>query len=155
VAEALEVVVRDLQGSAARAGVALRVDAGPTMEVVTDLANLQMALGELIANALQVSPAGTTVMLSWEDASAGRIRINVDDEGPGVAAENAEKIMRPFFSTQPQARGLGLVLVARLCSLAGGTLEWQNLPRGGCRFSLLMPAGSRPQPSAGVHGVPP
>jgi C4-dicarboxylate-specific signal transduction histidine kinase len=112
------------------------------MDVVVALANLQMALGELVANALQVVPTGTTVVLGWEEASGGRVRISVDDEGPGVAAEHAEKILRPFFSTQPQARGLGLAMVTRICSLAGGSLEWQNLLRGGCRFSLLLPAGS-------------
>lgn len=140
VAEAVARAVQAAQVGATRAGVALHTDAGPWCEVLIDRDNLQLALQELIGNAVQASPAGATVSVSWEIGPSGRVRINVDDEGAGVASENADKILRPFFSTQPQGRGLGLTLVRRVCHLAGGRLDWEALGQGGCRFAVWLPA---------------
>ncbi len=140
VTEAVEAAVQSAQEAATRAGVALQLEAGPRAVVIVDPGCLHTALVELTANAIQASPPGGTVILSWEELPGPVVGVSVDDEGSGVSAENADKIIRPFFTTQPQARGLGLAVASRICALSGGRLEWANRPQGGCRFSLLFPA---------------
>jgi two-component system, NtrC family, sensor histidine kinase HydH len=139
VAKAVATAVAAAQASATRAGVSLRSDPGPHLELWIEPANLQTALTELINNAVQASPAGGDVLVSWESAEAGRVRVSVEDEGEGISQENADKVLRPFFTTQPQGRGLGLIMAMRIVHLADGTVEWNNMPRGGCRFSLVLP----------------
>lgn len=138
VPELVEGVRKEHYFFAAQAGVQLVRGDGPPREVDTDPAVLTIALGELVSNAIKASPDGGTITLSWE-APSGQVAIHVDDEGPGVPADNAEKILRPFFTTQPNGRGLGLTVALRACRLVGARLAWHNRGAGGCRFSILLP----------------
>lgn len=143
-ANVVERIYQDYRFYAAQAGVALVVVGGPAREVWSEPANLSTALGELVSNAIKASPADSTVRLGWEGVEEGWIAFHVDDEGPGVAPEHADKVLLPFFSTQPGGRGLGLTVALRACRLAGARLEWRNRDEGGCRFSILVPAREEP-----------
>ena len=63
----------------------------------------------------------------------------MQDAGPGVPRESAERILRPFYSTSTTGVGLGLNRVHRICRMAGGHLEWCNVASGGCRFTMVLP----------------
>lgn len=138
-AECTPWVVQELRPVAAQAGVSLAVTRGPACEIEADPANLSTVLREIVSNAVKASPAGGTVTVGWEVSASGTLTLHVDDEGLGVADEYATEIFRPFFSTQPGGRGLGLTLALRACRLMGAELAWENLSCGGCRFSILMP----------------
>lgn len=140
-AECAGKVLQELHPAAAQAGVYLAGGWGPACEVEADPANLATVLREILSNGVKASPAGGTVSLGWEVRASDQVTIHVDDEGLGVADEHSAEILRPFFSTQPGGRGLGLTLVLRACRLMGAELGWKNLPSRGCRFSVIMPRG--------------
>ncbi len=120
-------------------GVEILIRPGPPCRMSIDPGNFRSALGELLTNAVRFSPPGSSVSVSWAENADRRVRIDVDDHGPGVRTENTERILRPFFSTSVNGIGLGLNIVDRICCISGGKLDWQNLPEGGCRFSLSIP----------------
>lgn len=69
------------------------------------------------------------------------LQVVIADSGPGVPAEDAERIFEPFFSTKQigQGTGLGLAIVARIAENLGGTVWVQRAREGGAAFVLLFP----------------
>lgn len=69
------------------------------------------------------------------------LQVVIADSGPGVAAEDAERIFEPFFSTKQTGKGtgLGLAIVARIAENLGGTVWVQRAREGGAAFVLLFP----------------
>jgi C4-dicarboxylate-specific signal transduction histidine kinase len=71
------------------------------------------------------------------------IAIVVDDNGPGVVAEDVPHIFDPFFSTKEigAGTGLGLTVVYGMVTDVGGKVEVERSPEmGGARFTVLVPA---------------
>jgi signal transduction histidine kinase len=143
VREAVERAVSVRRPEATKAGVATVVATGGETHVAADPLNLQVALGELLDNAVRYSPVGGSVLASWYEDGEGLVHINVDDEGAGIAEENLARLCQPFFSTSTQGTGLGLAMAEKVCRQAGGQLTWCNLPTGGSRFSVILQAQPR------------
>jgi len=133
-------VLASKRGDAEQAGIRIEVAecAEGCPNAVIDPGHLGLALGELIDNSLHFASSGSVVMIGWGPARSRRVFVRVDDDGPGVADEHAERILRPFFSTSTQGNGLGLNVVQRICRLAGGSFGWENLDAGGCRFTMTL-----------------
>jgi len=97
----------------------------------------------LVDNAFRVSPPGGHVAVTV--ARAGRrAQIAVSDEGPGVPADQRERIFEPFARLPKSRResrgsGLGLAIARRIAELHGGTLTVDDAPGGGARFVLDLP----------------
>lgn len=72
------------------------------------------------------------------------LQVVIADSGPGVPAEDAERIFEPFFSTKQVGKGtgLGLAIVARIAENLGGTVWVQRAREGGAAFVLLFPLHS-------------
>ena len=68
------------------------------------------------------------------------VRICFEDTGPGVPRSVREKIFDPFFSTKGPGRGMGMAAVYGIMQNHGGTIEMENLPKRGARFTLTFPA---------------
>ncbi len=127
-------------GMARAAGINLVSRGGPDIEALADRDQLVDAVAELIHNAVEFSPDGSTVVIGWEAGETRQARIDVTDACGGICAQAAERIFHPFHSTSTRGTGLGLNIVQRICELGGGRLEWSNLDDGsGCRFSIVMP----------------
>ncbi len=137
VAEAIEALRDDLDAR----GSEVQVRGGPAAPLVMGHDQLVEALRELISNAVRFSPAGSTTRVCWREHGSSMVRIDVEDEGPGIPADKSQRILRPFFSTSTQATGLGLNIVAKTTRLAGGGLSWENAQGGGARFSITLPRG--------------
>jgi len=134
-----EAIARCSEG-ARRAGVALVVGGGPAAEVLADRGQLVDAVAELVHNAVEFSPADTSVSVGWQAGASHEVRIEVSDACGGIPGTTAGRIFNPFFSTSTRGTGLGLNIVQRICALGAGELEWSNLDDGtGCRFSIVMP----------------
>lgn len=105
-----------------------------------DLAWTAEALGNVLKNCMEHTPAGGVVTLSaWEDALAFRIR--VDDTGPGIAEADLPHIFERFYRGPGEASpaggvGIGLALAQGLVSAQGGSLRAGNVPGGGARFDF-------------------
>lgn len=105
---------------------------------------LRQVLLNLCLNALQAIGKGPgTVSVRMETSRADRVRLLVDDTGPGVAPEQREAIFRPFHTTKERGTGLGLSVVAKIVSGCGGTVHVDDAPSGGARFIVELPPAPR------------
>jgi two-component system sensor histidine kinase RstB/two-component system sensor kinase ParS len=103
---------------------------------------LARAVGNLLQNAARYSRQRIHVTLATEDQF--RI-IHVDDDGPGVAGADRQRIFEPFVrlddskSDDADGYGLGLAIVRRVAEWHGGRAEVADAPIGGARFTLRWP----------------
>jgi signal transduction histidine kinase len=72
----------------------------------------------------------------------GGVRLEVEDNGPGIPQEVLARLFEPFFTTKPPGKGtgLGLALCREYVSRVDGSLHAENRPEGGARFVLWLPA---------------
>lgn len=110
--------------------------------VQADPALLTLAVTNAIRNAVEVMPDGGTVTIRT-GAVASALRswatIEIEDTGPGIAAENRERIFQPFFTTKAKGTGLGLAISLRILEAHGGDLSVENVEPHGSRFTFSLP----------------
>ncbi len=136
-----------LGGEAERRGVRLERDLDSVPPVAGDEERLRQVLVNLGLNALDAVENGGLVRVSCrldppepEHGDEGpRVRIFVDDDGPGVAAESRDRIFEPFFTTKAKGSGLGLSIVHAIVTQHGGRIGVEDSPEGGARFALTLP----------------
>jgi len=96
---------------------------------------LSRAIRNLVENAINYSPPGTTVEIVVEDSGTVRVL----DEGPGIKADERELIFRRFWRRdrrRTEGAGLGLSIVQRIADAHAATISVENRPTGGAKFSL-------------------
>jgi signal transduction histidine kinase len=102
-----------------------------------------------VRNALQASPAGSTVTVRVEQRE-GEIALSVDDEGPGVPDDVGSRIFQDFFTTRTHGAGIGLAVVRRILedhAPMGARLAVERSVHGGASFRVTLNAdvaGLRP-----------
>ena len=113
-----------------------------------DAAKIEQVLNNLIGNAVKFSPAGTTVEVSLESGEEGA-RISIRDQGPGLAADEVEKLFRPFErghargARGEKSTGLGLAIVQRIVEGHRGRIEAESEPGRGATFRVWLPRGTQ------------
>lgn len=112
---------------------------GPIASVFVDEEQLIQAIEELMVNGILFSEQRPMIHVTWHRHESGSVVIDVDDSCGGILASHQEKMKRPFYSSSTQGTGLGLNIVARICRLCGGTLDWKNREPRGCRFTMTLP----------------
>jgi signal transduction histidine kinase len=126
---------------AAAQGASLEVlgGAGP-LDVLADADMVRQVIVNLLINALQASESvhDARIVLST-GASDGQASCSVRDDGPGVPADRADTIFRPFMTTKPRGTGLGLATSRRLIELQGGRLWLENPGAPGACFTFTLP----------------
>jgi PAS domain S-box-containing protein len=136
-------VVRSCEAQARHTGVriAVRLPADPP-DVRIDPGRLEQVFENLLVNALQHAPRGSGVTLSVAQViEPPGLACVVEDEGPGLAAADMERIFEPFFSRRRGGTGLGLAIAQRLVEAHGGSLTAGNRPGGGAAFTVMLPLG--------------
>jgi signal transduction histidine kinase len=99
-------------------------------------------LVNLIDNAVA---AGPPVRVRVRAAGGRTLVIEVSDHGPGVPAEDRDKIFEPFFTSKTRGgTGLGLAIARRIVELHGGTIRVDAAPGGGALFRIEIPHGAHP-----------
>ena len=99
---------------------------------------------DLLTNAAEaVAPGGRIAVRVASEAAA--LRIDVADDGPGVAPEQRAQIFEPFVTTKPRGTGLGLAMAQRIVEAHGGTLAFVDgagagAGGAGACFRLVVPA---------------
>jgi signal transduction histidine kinase len=123
-------------------GVTLSVSSeGPVPAVLGDRRLLERALLNLLENALQAVGENGRVEVGLRAAEAGgRVELWVQDSGPGIDPELADRIFEPFFSTKTGGSGLGLPLVRKIAEDHGGGVSLSHPAEGGTRATLWLPA---------------
>ena len=106
-----------------------------------DADQMKRVLINLVDNAIEATDKKGTVVISTEfDRTHGRVRLGVADDGPGIPAEDREKLFVPHFSTKKRGSGLGLAIVNRIVQEHQGVIRVEdNRPRG-ARFVVELPA---------------
>lgn len=130
--------VRTLRDRNEVAGVEVVVRADREVLATVDADLLQLALLNVLQNAVQVTPAGGVVVVELVPASldGAGATIAVDDEGPGFSDELTRRMFEPFFTTRPSGTGIGLAVVRRTIEANGGTIALSRGTRGGGRFEI-------------------
>jgi signal transduction histidine kinase len=108
-------------------------------------ARLELALGNLLENALKFTPAGGQVRLVLAQAEPGRrVVLAVEDSGMGVPQADLPLVFERFHRGRNAAgypgSGLGLAIVRAVAEAHGGTAAVENLTAGGARFSIQLPS---------------
>jgi two-component system sensor histidine kinase HydH len=126
-----------LRESAASVDAAIEVDAAraPTTWSL-DGERVRQVLTNLLENAVQ---AGAPVRASVASAR-GELVFEVRDGGPGVPAEDLERIFEPFYTKRVRGTGLGLAVVKRVVELHRGAIRVANDPAGGAVFRVTLPS---------------
>ncbi|WP_329125743.1 sensor histidine kinase [Streptomyces sp. NBC_01465] len=117
----------------------------PSVPADGDPHRLRQILDNLLANALTHTPPGTPVHVRVGSIDGTSV-VEVADEGPGLGAQDAERVFERFYRVDPArsrdhgGSGLGLAIAAAIAQGHGGRLELETRPGAGCTFRLLLPA---------------
>jgi signal transduction histidine kinase len=142
--EALERGVVMVREPASRRGVAVALELAPDVDAVEgDERRLRQVVFNLLSNAVKFTPEGGSVVVASARVD-GEVRVSVTDTGPGIVAEEQERIFEEFHQTdvgvqQREGTGLGLALSKRLVELHGGRIWVESEPGHGSRFVFTLP----------------
>ncbi|MDP2877850.1 MAG: ATP-binding protein [Holophaga sp.] len=108
-----------------------------SVEVNWDGDMVKRALINYVDNALSALDGRGAIALRLT-LEQDRVRLEVDDDGPGVPEGGLERLFEPYFSTKRKGTGLGLAIVRRIAQDHGGEALYRALPKGS-RFTLILP----------------
>lgn len=105
-----------------------------------DAHQLTQAVVNLLLNAIEASSEGGAVHVGAFSRD-GKVEVQVRDDGPGLDAEQQERLFEPFYTTKPSGTGLGLAVSRELIRSQGGDLRLISSASGAC-FVVELPKGS-------------
>lgn len=153
--------IRDVLTSGSGDGVVLRIDVPDDVWPVTvDVAELEIALVNLVMNARDAMPDGGVIAIGTENVSVVEeggfvlrgdyVSIEVKDTGVGIAPDVLAKVFEPFFNTKPVGKGTGLGLsqVYGFAHQAGGSVRVASELGVGATVTMLLPRAVRLQAGA-------
>ncbi|MBU2551498.1 MAG: HAMP domain-containing protein [Proteobacteria bacterium] len=153
VAELMGTVRTALAAPASERGVEVQIDPPEqTVRITGQRRQLEQALGNLLDNAIKyVGPEGRVRIAACRDND--QVRIEVVDNGPGIAPEHLGRIFERFYrvdknrSRELGGTGLGLSIVKHIAQTHGGRVEVDSFPGRGSTFRLILPVEVAPSPS--------
>ena len=125
------------------------LDVRPT-PVVGNPDDLQRVITNLLENALRHTPPNTRVTASTRPLPDGSAELVVADDGPGIPPELRPELFARFVrgtGDRGGSFGLGLAIVAAVAQAHGGTVEADDSPHGGARFTVRLPPAVAEQPT--------
>lgn len=144
----LIVEVLDLyQNSARKIHIDTQLDARlPLLEA--DSGRIRQLLHNLIKNALEAladQDGGEIILITrrLEGSRHMRIELRVEDNGPGIAAEQLSRIFEPYVSSKPKGTGLGLAIVKKIVEEHGGQVRVSNRNQGGACVEVQFPVNKK------------
>ena len=138
----------ELYGPAAEeASLEFAAEIEPGLKVLADSSLLAQAISNILDNAMKYTPAGGAMTFRTRQTASGDIEFSVTDTGPGIPADQRERVLERFVrlekSRTQQGSGLGLSLVSAVAERHGGRLELSEGARSplgpGLRAALLLP----------------
>jgi signal transduction histidine kinase len=144
--EVLEAAAGTMKPLAAKKAIDLQVGSNDQVSVIPmDAARIRQVVVNLLGNAIKFTPEGGQVRLR-ADALSKIVQIEVEDNGPGIPAEDHERIFIEFEQTRigsskskPEGTGLGLALAKKLVQMHGGKIWVESEIGKGSRFCFTLP----------------
>lgn len=121
----------------------------PLPAAILDPARMKQAILNLVLNALQASPAGSTVTVITR-ADAGSLEVAIRDRGPGLSPEARATLFTPFQTTKDGGTGLGLPVARQILEAHGGAITLNPAPDGGTMAIARLPRSGR-HAGSGAH----
>jgi len=148
VAQLTRQVIAQAAPDAIAARIELRLEAPDSLVARIDVAAFQSVLENLLNNALCHASGATQVAVSLQ-ADAGFLQLTAEDDGPGIAAAEREKVFERFYrgaDAQAGGTGLGLAIVRQAAVRMGGSVQAKaGLDGAGAGFHVRLPL--QPEPS--------
>lgn len=148
-AEAVDQAIEGFKPLLDARNVEIRHEVHPGLRVAAPGGSVRQILVNLLDNAVKYGPEGQTVDLRAARVD-GRVRITVDDQGPGVPPRDRTRIWAPYrrlardVGRHEPGTGLGLAVVAALARQSGGAARVEEAPGGGARFVVELPEAHAP-----------
>jgi two-component system, LuxR family, sensor histidine kinase DctS len=106
---------------------------------------IEQVLLNLLKNAVEAmqatAPKDREVVLSARANGDGTVAVTVADRGCGIAAETADQLFTPFYTTKDEGMGMGLNICRSIIELHEGRLTVEPNPGGGSLFRFTLPIG--------------
>lgn len=140
VSEALTLVGPQLE----KCGTVAILDLKPGLaETLGDPVQLQQVVVNLILNAVHALEGIVDPRLCIRTRRDGRgIQLAIEDNGVGIPANSIDKLFNSFFTTKSDGMGIGLAICRTIVEAHGGEISAENMPEGGARFTVGLPAAS-------------
>lgn len=127
----------------------LKTDFSPKLPTVFgDRDKLQAALVNLVGNAVKYTPAAGEIVVRC-GVQDEWVRIDIQDNGPGIVSEEQEKVFEKFFrgsnvsDSEMRGNGLGLAFTREVARMHGGEVELRSEPGRGSTFTIRLPIGGQ------------
>jgi signal transduction histidine kinase len=138
-------VMHSLEGRLRETGAKITLSGeGGSCEVMADRVYLEGTIMNLIDNSMKYGGDPPEIQIKIECGEKGAV-LSVTDNGPGIPEEYRNQVFEEFFRIPAGNRhnvkgyGLGLNFAAQVMDQHEGSIDFQNLPEGGCRFTLHFP----------------
>ena len=180
---ALQAVVQEMRPLAQRGGLRLSVTDGPAVPAqgvngltaaavvpavpralnlwaAADSFRLQQVLRNVLANAIRFAPAGSSITVTWCQASTRELMVSVRDHGPGIPIPELDRIFESFVQSSRTkdgsgGTGLGLAICRKIMRAHRGRICAHNHAEGGAVFEIVLPALQRaPAPQGSRANAP-
>jgi len=143
IASAFAEVLSALQPLADKKSQCLTQEVEPRLFVRADATRIKQVLMNLVGNAIKFTPEVGQIKLVARQVG-GQVRLEVRDNGPGIAPEEQRRIFEAFYrlaqtGSATEGTGLGLAITARLVELHGSKLQIESKPDEGTCFYFFLP----------------
>lgn len=133
----LRALITDVAALYSHRQIQLKLPGNP-VEISFDWDRIKRVFINLLENAVQADPENRPIVISLSEGD-GDIRIEVRDEGPGIAEELLPRIFEPYFSTKKSGVGLGLAITRKMVEEHGGRISVDSAPGKGTCFRIILP----------------
>ena len=122
--------------------------------MTADSFRLQQVLRNVLANAIRFAPDCSEIALAWR-LDGAELLITVRDHGPGIPADETERIFESFVQSSRTksgagGTGLGLAICRKIMAAHHGRISAHNHPGGGAVFEIRLPVLARPVARGGA-----
>lgn len=131
---------RLIQQEAKAKNIQVQLHPGPgSVEANVDPDRLTQCFLNVYLNALQAMENSGKLTITTAIRNKTHVIIDIKDTGPGISADDVDKIFDPYFTTKPKGTGLGLAIVHKIIDAHQGQIKVRSTPGRGTVFSIVLP----------------
>jgi signal transduction histidine kinase len=137
--EVVTAAVKQLESQAGDAGVTIASSSDPAVSVSADREKIHQVVLNLLLNAIDASTGGDTIEVTTRARGTDFAELTIRDFGPGIDADETERVFEPFYTRKTTGSGLGLAIVKSIVESHHGSVALKAAPEGGAVFTVTLP----------------